>query len=74
MAHHYIQFLAAKMTLDDVNSKFLSTQESEDFLDDLEEQMKQLRTKSQLKLRPLVEHLDNINDCIVTQLAVKQIT
>ena len=43
---HYVQFLAAKMTLDDINRKFLSTPEVSEFLDDLEESMKQLRTKS----------------------------
>lgn len=72
--NNYVQFLAAKMTLDDINRKFLSTKEISDFLDDLEEQMKQLRTKSQLKLLPLVEHLDRINDCVITQAAVRQIS
>jgi len=36
--------------------------------------MKQLRTKSQLKLLPLVESLDRINDCVMTESAVRQIT
>ena len=64
--NNYIQFLAAKITLDDINRKFLSTKEISEFLDDLEESMKQMRTKSQLKLRPLVEHLERINDCVMT--------
>ena len=37
---NYVQFLAAKMTLDDINRKFLSTKENGDFLEDLEESMK----------------------------------
>ena len=67
VSKNYIQFLAAKMTIDDINQKFLSTQEIGEFLDELEEQMKSLRAKSQLKLTPLVEHLEKINDCVVTQ-------
>ena len=59
------------MTLDDINKKFLSTQESNEFLDDLEEAMKSLRVKAQLKLRPLVENLEKINDCVMTNQAVK---
>ena len=51
---NYVQFLAAKMTMDEINRKFLSSREVEDFLTDLEESMKQLRTKSQLKLLPLL--------------------
>ena len=59
------------MTLDDINQKFLSTQESNEFLDELEEAMKSLRVKAQLKLRPLIEYLEKINDCVVTSTAVK---
>ena len=44
--NNYGQFLAAKMTLDDINNKFLSTQESKELLDDLEEAMKSLRVKA----------------------------
>jgi|LauGreDrversion4_2_1035121.scaffolds.fasta_scaffold225440_2 hypothetical protein len=38
--NNYVQFLAAKMTLDDINRKFLSTKDVADFLDDLEDSMK----------------------------------
>ena len=61
------------MTIDDINRKFLSNKEIGDFLDDLEESVKQLRTKSQLKLLPLADHLDHIEDCIVTSSAVRKI-
>ena len=37
---NYVQFLAAKLTLDDINQRFLSTKEIQQFLDDLEESMK----------------------------------
>ncbi|CDW79380.1 UNKNOWN [Stylonychia lemnae] len=73
VVNNYGQFLAAKMTLDDINKKFLSTQESNEFLDELEEAMKSLRVKAQLKLRPLIEQLEKINDCVMTNAAVKQI-
>ena len=56
--NNYVQFLAAKQTLDDINTKFLSSRENSQFLDELEEQMKQLRTKSQVKLMPLLNTLD----------------
>jgi hypothetical protein len=69
--NNYVQFLAAKLTLDDINQRFLSTKEIQQFLDDLEDSMKQLRTKSLLKLMPLVDALDNINDCVVTQSAIR---
>lgn len=74
VVNNYIQFLAAKMTLDDINKKFLSTQESNEFLDDLEEAMKSLRMKAQLKMRPLIDNLERITDCVTTAGAVKQIT
>ena len=51
---NYQQFLAAKLTLDDINRRFLATKEVADFLEELEDAMKQLRTKSQLKLLPLL--------------------
>jgi hypothetical protein len=70
---NYVQFLAAKMTLDEINRKFLSAREIDGFLSDLEESMKQLRTKSQLKLLPLLEHLERIQDCALTQSALQQI-
>jgi hypothetical protein len=58
--NNYIQFLAAKMTLDDINSKFLSSQECDEFLEDLEESMKSLRNKGQMKLAPLMDNLERI--------------
>ena len=73
VAKNYVQFLAAKMTLDDINRKFLVTSESQAFLADLEDAVKSLRVKAQLKLRPLVESLARINDCVATGAAVKQI-
>jgi hypothetical protein len=38
--NNYVQFLAAKLTLDDINSRFLSTAHISTFLDELEDQMK----------------------------------
>lgn len=71
---NYVQFLAAKMTMDEINKKFLSAREVEDMLADLEDSMKQFRTKSQLKLLPLLQHLESIQDCALTQNALRQIT
>lgn len=72
--NNYVQFLAAKMTLDDINQRFLSTKEIGQFLEDLEDSMKQLRTKSQLKLIPLVDSLDSIHDCSSTVQSLRQLT
>jgi hypothetical protein len=38
--NNYTQFLGTKLTLDDINKKFLSTKEISSFLDELEDSMK----------------------------------
>ena len=71
--NNYLQFLAAKMTLDDINQKYLVTEETNKFLKEIEESIKTLKDKGQSKLLPLVMHLDRIQDCVQTQNAVKRI-
>jgi hypothetical protein len=43
--NNYLQFLAAKMTLDDINQKFLTTEETNEFLKEVEESIKTLKEK-----------------------------
>jgi hypothetical protein len=61
------------MTLDDINQRYLSNDESNQFLADLEDSLKILKTKGYSKLVPLIQDLECIQDCNETHLAVRKI-
>ena len=74
MIDNYDSFLEAKLVLDNLNKKFVSSEKTRDHLEELDKGLKLLKEQSQESLEPLRESLTNIQDCVETMQSMKHIS
>ena len=74
MIDNYDSFLEAKLVLDNLNKKFVSSDKTRDQLEELDKGLKLLKEQSQESLEPLRESLTNIQDCVETMQSMKHIS